>query len=235
VQLVYRAQDLVLRRDGRHILERHVDAPEASIESFVSDGRIEFVNTTRYLEKGHVNFVPAAFDAAVEESLRALNRRVIEALRIRWGITHLEVYLTADGLLFGEIALRPPGGYIMNAMQHAYAFDPWAALVAMELGESFDFPDGVAAWAGVDIFHPGAGRVAAIQGRDRVRSHPATREFRLRIQPGDRVGRREGAGQDTGHLLYTGASPAARFALYNHFRDHFAIEMAVPGPDPARP
>ena len=35
------------------------------------------------------------------------------------------------GLLFGEIALRPPGGYIMNAMHHAYGFDPWAAFVAM--------------------------------------------------------------------------------------------------------
>jgi len=225
LELIHRAQDLVLQRGGRNILERHVSAPEASIESFVNDGRIRFVNTTRYLVNGHVNFVPSAFDDALADSLQALNRRVIEALKISWGITHLEVYLTENGLLFGEIALRPPGGYIMNAMHYAYAFDPWAALVAMELGEHFDFPDGPAAWSCVEIFHPGAGQVAAIRGEDRVRQHPATREFRLKIRPGVDIGKREGAGQDVGHLIYTGASPEARLELYNHFRGHFAIEL----------
>jgi hypothetical protein len=76
LELIHREQDLVLRRDGRNILERFVAAPEASIESFVKDSRIEFVNTTRYLEKGHVNFVPSALDDALLESMQALNRRV---------------------------------------------------------------------------------------------------------------------------------------------------------------
>ena len=225
LELVHREQDLVLRKGGRNILERFVSAPEASIESFVNDNQVHFVNTTRYLEKGHVNFVPSAFDAALLESLLALNRRVIEALKINWGITHLEVYLTAHGTLFGEIALRPPGGYIMNAMQYAYAFNPWDALLAMELGEHFDFPDGVTAYSCVEIFHPGAGQVAAVRGDDLLRQHPATREFRLRIQPGDSIGKRESAGQDIGHLLYTSATPDARLELYNSFRRQFAIEM----------
>jgi len=225
LELIHREQDLVLRQDGRNILERYVSAPEASIESFVNDSRIRFVNVTRYMEKGHVNFVPAAFDDALLESLQAFNRRVIEALKISWGITHLEVYLTDNGLLFGEIALRPPGGYIMNALHYAYAFDPWAALVAMELGEHFDFPDGIAAYGCVDIFHPGAGQVVAIHGEDLLRQHPAVREFRLKIRPGDHIGKREGAGQDIGHMLHTSDSPAARLELHNHFRSHFTIEM----------
>jgi hypothetical protein len=225
LELIQREQDLVLQRDGRNILERHVDAPEASIESFVNGGVIRFVSTTRYLEKGHVNFVPSGFDATRLAAMHALNRRVIEALKINWGITHLEVYLAGDGLLFGEIALRPPGGYIMNAMQHAWGFDPWAALLAMELDEDFDFPDRVAAWACVDIFHPGPGRVAALHGAERVRQHPARREFRLKVRPGDSIGRREGAGQDVGHLLFTAASPAARLELLREFREDFAIQM----------
>jgi len=225
LELIHREQDLVLRRDGRNILERYVSAPEASIESFVNDSRIHFVNTTRYLEKGHVNFVPSALDAALLESMQALNRRVIEALKINWGITHLEVYLGANGLLFGEIALRPPGGYIMNAMRHAYAFNPWEAMVAMELGEPFDFPDSVAAYCGVEVFHPGAGQVAAIRGDDLVRQHAATREFRLKIQPGDSISRRESAGQDIGHLLYSCDSATARLEAYRYFQEHFSIEV----------
>ena len=225
LELLHREQDLVLRRDGRNILERYVSAPEASIESFVNEGQIHFVNTTRYLEKGHVNFVPSAFDEALLVSMQALNRRVIEALKISWGITHLEVYLCDSGLLFGEIAQRPPGGYIMNAMQQAYAFNPWAAMVAMELGEHFDFPDSFAAYCCVEIFHPGAGQVVAIRGVDLVRQHAATREFRLKIRPGDSISRRESAGQDTGHLLYSCDSAAARFEVYRYFQKHFSIEV----------
>ena len=225
LELLHTAADLSLRRDGRNILERYVDASEASIESFISNSEIRFVNTTRYLEKGHVNFVPAAFDDALQDEIISLNRRVIEALKISWGMTHLEVYLDENGLLFGEIALRPPGGYIMNAMQHAYAFNPWAALLAIELDEDFDFPAGNAAYCGVELFHPGAGEVAAIHGYDWLKQHPATREFRLKIKAGDTISKRESAGQDVGYILHASDTPAARLALQNQLDGNFSIKM----------
>ena len=224
-EIIHREQDLALRRDGRNILERFVAAPEASIESFVNGGRIHFVNTTRYLEKGLVNFVPAALDEAVLESIQALNQRVIEALKIDWGITHLEVYLTDGGPLFGEIALRPPGGYIMNAMQHAYVFNPWAAMVAMELGEDFEFPAGVAAYVGAEVLHPGSGQVREVRGEAQVRAHAAVREFRVKVKTGDVIGQRESVGQDVGHLLYACATPAERDKVYREFRKIFGIEV----------
>ena len=225
LEIIHREQDLVLRRDGRNILERFVSAPEASMESFINEGRIHFVNTTRYLEKGLVNFVPSGFDADTLAAMLDLNRRVIEALKINWGITHLEVYLTDDGLLFGEIAMRPPGGYIMNAIQHAYGFNPWAAMVAMELGEDFEFPAGVAAYVGAEVLHPGSGQVAAIRGEAQVRAHPAMREFRLKVKVGDVINRRASVGEDVGHLLYGCESAAERDTLYRAFRGVFAIEV----------
>jgi len=173
-----------------------------------------------------VNFVPAAFDAGLTAAIQALNRRVIESLKIRWGITHLEVYLTQKGPLFGEIALRPPGGYIMNALRHAWGFDPWAAFVAMELDEPFDFPDSPRAYTAVEVLHPGAGRVTAVKGERLVRDNPAIREFRLKVGPGDCIRPREGVGQDTGHLLHASDSPAARLELHRTFRRQFAIEVA---------
>jgi len=228
LQFLHRESELVLQRDSRNLLEKFVAAPEASIESFVSGGEIRFTNLTDYHEKGRVNFVPAAFDATLAGAMEALNRSVIEALQIRWGITHLEVYRTGRGLLFGEIALRPPGGYIMNALQHAWGFDPWAAFVAMELGEPFDFPAAPRACTAVEVFHPGAGTISAIRGESRLRDHPATREFHLKVGPGDRITPRSGVGQDVGHLLYAADSPGERLALHQAFRRHFAIELEVP-------
>jgi len=226
LQVIHRESDLVLQHGNRNILEKYVPAPEASIESFINAGSIRFTNITGYHEKGRVNFVPAAYDAALTAAIQELNRRVIEALKIRWGITHLEVYLTQKGLLFGEIALRPPGGYIMNALRHAWGFDPWAAFVAMELDEPFDFPDSLLAYTAVEVLHPGAGIVTRVRGEKPVREHTATREFRLKVRPGDRVRTRTGVGQDTGHLLYACSTPAARLELHRTFRQRFAIEVA---------
>lgn len=217
MEFIHEPERLVLRRNGRNLLERYVSAPEASIESFVNGGDIKFINTTRYLEKGHVNFVPSALDEDVLESMLSLNRRVIEALKIEWGITHLEVYLCEDGILFGEIALRPPGGYIMNAMQYAYEFDPWQALVAMELDESFGFPSRPTGYCCAEVFHPGAGTVAAIHGEEAVANHPATREFRIKVRQGDTIFERESVGQDVGYLLHTSAF-AERQTLYEYFQ-----------------
>jgi biotin carboxylase len=229
LQFIHRESDLVLQHGNRNILEKYVCAPEASIESFINNGSIRFTNITSYQEKGLVNFVPAAFDPELSTAIRLLNRRVIEALKIRWGITHLEVYLTQKGLLFGEIALRPPGGYIMNALRHAWGFDPWAAFVAMELDEPFDFPDNLQAYTAVVVFHPGAGRVTAVKGAERLREHPATREFQLKVGPGDCIRPRASIGQDTGHLLYASKSPAARLELLDIFRKQFRIEIAENG------
>ncbi|MCF7974868.1 MAG: ATP-grasp domain-containing protein [Phycisphaerae bacterium] len=225
ITVIDRPRDLHLNGRGRHILEAFVAAPEASVESFVQDYEIRFTNLTYYAEKGHVNYVPGVLTPAVTEAILSLNRRVIQALKIQWGMTHLEVYLTKKGPLFGEIALRPPGGYIMNALTYAYGFNPWAALVAMELNEPFDFPSGLLKYAAVDVFHPGCGTVARIQGEASIRGHDCTCEFRVKVKPGDRVYERDGVGQDTGYLIHASDSPEARDRLQTLFRQHLTFEM----------
>ena len=126
-------------RRGR-IFEAYIDAPEFSVETFVGGGEILFQNITEYARKTFINIVPADVDERTIAAIHLLNRSVLEALNIHWGITHLELYLTAGGPLFGEIALRPPGGYIMELLKLAYEFDAWQAFVAMELDQPFAFP-----------------------------------------------------------------------------------------------
>jgi biotin carboxylase len=225
LEIIHRESDLVLQHNNRNILEKYVSAPEASVESFINKGRILFTNVTGYHEKGYVNFVPAGFGAALTDAILALNRSVIEALKIRWGITHLEVYLADSGPLFGEIALRPPGGYIMGAIRHAYGFNPWEAFLSMELDETFSFPDRPRAYAAVEIFHPGAGSVSSIKGESLLREHPSTREFHLKVRPGDRIPRRASVGQDTGYIVHASDSATARLKQHEAFREQFAIEV----------
>jgi hypothetical protein len=113
----------------------------------------------------------------------------------------------------------------MNAIHHAYDFNPWEAFVAMELDEAFEFPEYPLAYTAVEVFHPGAGTVTAVKGESDVRAHPATREFRLKTAPGDRIPRRESVGQDTGYLLHASDSPLARLQLHKTLKQQFAIEV----------
>jgi len=188
------------RLRGR-LLESWVDAPEVSIESFVNGGRILFENITEYARKAHVNVVPAGLDDATRAAALELNRRVIRALRIQWGMTHLEMYLPAEGPLFGEIALRPPGGYIMDLLGLAWGFDAWRAFVAVELDRAFTFPEARRAHAAALVLHPGAGTVAAVRGLAEVRRRPEVVEARIRVRPGDRVTPRAGVAENVGHVL----------------------------------
>lgn len=225
IQYLYSAEDFLRGNHSHCLLERYIDAPEASVESFISKGRIHFSNITGYQVKGHTNYVPAQLDDELSKLLLNLNARVIEALRIPWGMTHLEVYLTPGGPLFGEIALRPPGGYIMNALQHAWEFNPWEAFLAMELGEDFVFPQQPAAWAASEVLHPGPGRVAAVWGRQQVLRHEGVKEFRMKVKTGDQLDARSALSQDAGFVVHVSDTPEQRQDLHQFITSTLTIEI----------
>ncbi len=187
---------------GTMMLERFVDAPEMSVESFVVDGAVRFESFTGYAVKGALNVIPPALDDAVLAQVRALNRQVLRAMHITWGLTHLEVYLTAEGPLLGEVALRPPGGYIMDTMSNAWGFNAWHTFALVELGRAVSFPEARQGFAAGWVLHPGAGQVARIEGEDAVRALPAVKKLKLKVAVGDDVARRVGVGQDVGYAQF---------------------------------
>jgi len=195
-----------VRRRGR-IAERFVDAREVSVESFVNHHRILFENVTEYVRNGRVNLVPGRLDAGTREAVLALNRRAIEGLRVDWGITHVEMYLAEDGPLFGEIALRPPGGYIMELLELAWGFSAWDAFVAVELDLPVTFPAVASRTAVVSVLHPGPGRIARIDGVEAVRADRRIARLKLKKAAGDDIGERVGVGDDIGYALIDASDP----------------------------
>jgi biotin carboxylase len=218
------------RGRGR-IAERFVDAPEISVESFVNRGEILFRNVTEYVRKGHVNLVTAILDDATRDAVMALNRHVIESLRIEWGITHLEMYLTGEGPLFGEIALRPPGGYIMELIEIAWGFSAWDAFLAVELDAPIAFPGEASRTAVASVLHPGTGRVTRLAGADALRADPRVVSWKLGVGVGDVVGPRIGVGNEVGHVLLAGRDREEALAALGFVDATLQIEVA-PGEAP---
>jgi hypothetical protein len=124
-------------------VEEYIDGEELTFDTVCGDGRILFQNVAWYRPKPLVArqnpwISPQAVvlkDLARPE-LKAgieLGHRVIAALGIRSGFTHMEWFRTPSGeAVFGEIGGRAPGGRLVHAMNYACdvdLFKGWAEAV----------------------------------------------------------------------------------------------------------
>lgn len=188
--------------------ESFVEGVEMSLESLIVQGRPIFTNPTEYWRPRWANIVPAFLEQPLHKRVEAFNLRVIEVLGIENGLTHLEIFVQQDRILFGEIALRPPGGYLMDLMEIVYGYDPWQALLELEL-DPLQPPNILppvptpSCFAGVLLFHPGAGLVRSIEGAEQASFLPQTR-LHLKVRPGDQLSERQGSGQEAGHVIAVG-------------------------------
>jgi hypothetical protein len=183
------------------LAESYVAGTEMSIESFRSQGRTVFRNHTRYLVPRWASILPARLDTSELAANDALAERVHDALGIECGITHMEIFLTADGPVFGEIAARPPGGYLMELMRRAYGFDPWDAVLRLAAGETPEMPRQAHCTAGVWMIYPPPGKIRTLHGLAPARAMPGVVDLQHRLKPGDHNARRYGSGDSKGCLL----------------------------------
>lgn len=204
---VIRAADEIPNRvEGLCLAESFVAGVEMSVEAFVIDGAPIFTNFSGYLEPKWSNLVPSSnFDDHLAAEILAINRKAIGGLGISRGITHMEVFLTPEGIIFGELGARPPGGHLMRLMELAYGFDPWAALLQIELGQIPDLPNRAAQTAGVRFIYPDAGVVQSVNGLDAVRELTTAVEVKCTLQPGERISARESTGQHRGFAIFAGS------------------------------
>jgi biotin carboxylase len=185
-----------------HLAERFVTGVEMSVESVRAHGATLFTNFTAYHTPLWANLVPAELDDATTGAVLDLNERALDALGVQRGICHLELFLHADGPVVGEVAIRPPGGYLMQLIELAYGFDPWETLLRVIVhDERVALPRAASASAGAFILHPGPGRVRAVHGRAAVKAWPETVELNVRVRAGSQVTARVGSGAECGHVL----------------------------------
>lgn len=199
-------RDLPARLEADQMVEGLVRGAEMSVESLVQGGRVIWRNCTDYLEPRWANLVPMRLPTASRRAVETLNDRAIAAIGIDTGIVHLELFRTRHGPVFGELACRPPGGYLMQLIETAWAFDPWRALFQLWLGRAMEPtpPGRPRCHAGVRVLHPGPGRVTGVSGLDRARAVPGVTALRLKVAAGDTVPPRQGSGQDVGCIRAAG-------------------------------
>ncbi len=225
VHIVETAADVAAQMQPGLLAEALVSGVEMSIETLQVAGAVRFRNRTRYLVPRWANVVPAALAAAELEAVDEVCDRALQALGVTHGISHIELFLSEKGPLFSEIAARPPGGRIMDLIELAYGFDPWEALVRLELGEDAVLPRQPMRFAGAWFLHPGAGQVKHIRGLERAAALPGVWRARSRVGIGAQVEARVGSGQTVGDVIVTGDSHDSCVERLRRARECIEIDL----------
>ncbi len=225
IQFISAPEDLSQFIGKDLIAEKFINAPEASVETYIQNGEILFENITQYKVNGQVNFVPAHLNKKIQKDLLDLSRKVIQAFDIQWGITHLETYLTSQGPLFGEIALRPPGGYLMDLMSKAYEFNAWESFVEIELGEKVTFPNAIQNYCGAWILHPGEGVVEKIEGLKDLKENQNIIKAKLKVKVGSKIEKRVSVGKDVGFVQFHAKTTEELESVYNNLKTNLRIQI----------
>ncbi|MFT7213751.1 MAG: biotin carboxylase [Granulosicoccus sp.] len=209
------------------LAEAFVKGPEVSVETFIKDGQTIFHNITDYLHPWQKSIAPASLDESLSNSIRAINDQVINAFGITNGMTHAEFYLTEEGPIFGEIALRPPGGYYMDIIDKAYGFDTWETYIAIETESVVgNLPDNARRYAAVYIIHAGKGGVVtSILGADILAKLPGVFECQLDLTVGEVVVDRVNTSNEHGHLLMAAKSRNELLSLIQRIEQEFSVTV----------
>ncbi|MEU5396085.1 ATP-grasp domain-containing protein [Streptomyces tibetensis] len=133
---------------GPYLLEEYATGTEYSWEGLVRGGRTLFSNLTVKTTTGPPAFVelqhvPSGGPAGAEDRSRAgrLGAEVINALRMRDGLIHLEFRIAPDGrMAVMEAAVRTPGCFILDVASRAHGIDLHEACLRLALGDEPELP-----------------------------------------------------------------------------------------------
>jgi carbamoylphosphate synthase large subunit len=131
------------QRDMPVAVEEFLSGHEGFFDTITVDGRVRhefishyFPNVLHAMRTRWISpyiCVTNRIEAEGYRPVREMGRRVIEALGIRTAPTHMEWFITPKGLMFSEIACRPPGigaWDLYNAANDMDLYDEWARAVA---------------------------------------------------------------------------------------------------------
>ncbi|MGI5380731.1 ATP-grasp domain-containing protein [Streptomyces sp. CA-251387] len=126
---------------GPLLVERFIPMEaELHCDAVVWSGNVDFVTVSRYFEPllGRRGDNSGTYllreDDPYNEPARRMNTAVVRALGLREGVTHLELFVTPSGLVIGEIACRPAGAGVPEAIRMRHGVDLWRSHIDIALG-----------------------------------------------------------------------------------------------------
>ena len=232
-------RDVAERRahDGRLIVETVVTGPEYSWEGLIEDGRIWFGNVTAKDTTGPPHFVEVGHHAAAEleddviAQVHRLATGVIAAMRFRTGLMHLEFRLAEDGPTIMEVAVRTPGGFLLEVLGFTYGIDWFEMIVRLAFGLPLpDPPSCPVRYAASYLVAARLGRVTAVDGLAEVRAHRNVVQADVKVGVGDIVASRTSSMDRVGNAIVVASTRAEVEDAMAFVRRTLRVRTASPSP-----
>ncbi|MBT0773593.1 ATP-grasp domain-containing protein [Kineosporia sp. J2-2] len=208
---------------------------EYHVDAVVSGGEVLSANVSRYLEPllGHIADVSGSFTMPADDPrvsrLRALHQEVVTALGLGTGVTHLEAYETEAGFLVGEIACRPGGGGIVDAVEMQTGVDLWRSFMETELGLPLtpprpDPPHADRLVVNLDLpIRPG--RITRISSAQELSGLDDLIRVDVRASAGDRIGTRLHSSSATGFVFLAVTDPETAYLRAKELAVRFELSV----------
>ncbi|MFJ9849041.1 ATP-grasp domain-containing protein [Streptomyces sp. NPDC101150] len=205
------------------LVEEYVEGPEFSVEGAFLAGvpRVlaitakEKVPPPHFVEVGHV--LPAELPQPARHEIERQVAAALTTLGLRTGAFHVELWLTATGVVLGEVHGRYGGDWIHRMLAYAIpGLDVYGLLYDdMLAGDprhgappATRGPLEAVRGAAVRYFTPPPGRLVAVEGWEEVRAHPDVLYSELTVAAGDVIRPLRRSGDRVGFLV-VGAPDAA--------------------------
>ena len=197
--------------------ESHLDGQEFSVEAFIHDGEIYFMNINQYVHLGYSQFTPGGH--ALEKQrpkIRQAVEKLIKSFDFKYGVIHPEYFVDANGELnFGEVAARVPGGHIFELIERAYGFDPFEGFLLCcdrkstpeELKAFFPSETDIKGHAGNLLVYPQRQHVTELNIPDHLLEHPYFEKHSMFEPVNPKVAERVGFGDHYGTIFFYGDDP----------------------------
>jgi hypothetical protein len=203
-----------LDADEPFLVETFVDGEEISAEGVILDGRARVVALTRKALDSSGGFIagrqrePAGLDDDVAIHASDEVARAVEVAGLTRGHFHVELWLTGDGVVLGEMHTRIAGDFIHLLVEETHpGLSMFGALIDDLLERpptSLPGPGGAAA---VTFLPFPSGTIEAIDGWDTIRDHEHVVACDLQVGVGDTIAETVGSFDRPAVFVVSAATP----------------------------
>lgn len=216
------------------LLEEFIEGIEYSVEAYKQDGRIYNLAVTK---KYHYNSndcidVRNTYLGDISEELESklfeVNKNVIKALGLPFGVTHAEYKVTKEGVPYLiEIAARGGGGSISSKIiPYLTGFSPNKALIhrVLKLKHNIYIDDYKNRFAVLKFFEPKFGVVEEVYIDEEVASKAI--EYNVYLKPGDEVKEVKDSRDRPGYFVVVGENRKIVLDLEKEVEQSLQIKYA---------
>ncbi|WP_433607152.1 ATP-grasp domain-containing protein [Dactylosporangium sp. CA-139114] len=217
---------------GLFLVEEFVDGPECSVEGVVlRDGPRVLAVTEKttlppphFVELGHV--MPAPLAPSVQAAVEREVTGALVALGVRPCVFHVELWLTAKGVVLGEVHVRPGGDWLHRLLTYSIpGLELFGLLYDDYLGRPAPRDLTPTRGAAARFLAPPPGRLLRVEGWSAVASHPAVLFADLTVAPGDEIAPIRESGDRAGVIVVGAPSAAQARDLAADLRDSVRFVM----------